>query len=431
MSDAPQRGRDADMPERRTIGQILLSLGRITEEDVEQALAYQRDHGGYFGEALLACGILRKEELEWGLASQFDIPYVFPEADAVDPDAVALVTPEWALAHLTMPIMKTSDGLKVLVESPIETQAVDELHARTGLSIELALTSASAIRDLIRTVYSRAAPDEDVRDRAIDLESALGRALEAGSDRFGISTRGHRSRVWWEDDGQIHRRVLEGVWQSVLTEVLVPPPRDQVEGEVKVQWEGQLKRKGMVTPVEVRYMADESGHEYLFRPVRERSRLMEHFPLPEPGLAAEIRLLARSGAARFVVTTQPPELGRELLPHLPTLLLDPAWRGIYVSTAEQPAAEATFSMRLPRDPTYWARELETLRAFRFDVVTVDLNGNEEAWASSALDVAAVAFLRWSHDQERRPAYEAGIRWELHVARLPDGDLKWSIEPLRL
>ena len=78
------------MAERRTIGQILMSFGRITEEDVGRALEHQREAGGYFGEALLAMGFVSQEELEWGLASQFDLPYVFPEADSIDPEAAAL-----------------------------------------------------------------------------------------------------------------------------------------------------------------------------------------------------------------------------------------------------------------------------------------------------------------------------------------------------
>ena len=77
------------MAERRTIGQILMGLGRITEDDCAKALEYQRDHGGYFGEALVACGLVSPEELEWGLASQFDLPYVFPDAESIDPEAAA------------------------------------------------------------------------------------------------------------------------------------------------------------------------------------------------------------------------------------------------------------------------------------------------------------------------------------------------------
>jgi len=52
------------MSERRTIGQILMSFGRISEADAARALEYQRDHGGYFGEALLGLGLVSQEELE-------------------------------------------------------------------------------------------------------------------------------------------------------------------------------------------------------------------------------------------------------------------------------------------------------------------------------------------------------------------------------
>lgn len=94
------------MAKRRTIGQILIGFGRITEADAEKALHYQQQNGGYFGGALLELGLVTQEELEWSLASQFDLPYVFPDANSIDPEAAGLVTPEWALANLTLPIME-------------------------------------------------------------------------------------------------------------------------------------------------------------------------------------------------------------------------------------------------------------------------------------------------------------------------------------
>ncbi len=418
------------MAERRTIGQILMNSGRLTEEDCQRALEYQRDHGGYFGEALLALGFVSQDELDWGLASQFDLPYIFPDADSIDPDAANLVSPEWALAHLTLPIMKTDEALTVVVESPLKTDAVDELHARTDLRIELALASATKIRELVRQVFARGtAAEENDRPTPIHLTEAFADALECGSARFGVSTRGHRSWAWWDDAGTVRRRPLEGLWEAELERLLEPPPREHVAGKDRAQWNGRLNREGMVTPVEVRYLADESGLEYLFRPVQERSILQDRFPLPSPGIMSEIRLLARSGAARFVVTATPGDLGHEILPHLPLLLLDPSWRSIYINASEQKAAQEAFSLRMPPDPERWASELETLRAFHFDVVTVDLTGNQDSWASTALDVASVAFLLWPMDVDRRPAYDAGIRWELHIERVAGNQLEWTLEPL--
>ena len=419
------------MAERRTIGQILTNIGRISEDDVAKALEYQRDNGGYFGEALQACGFVSQDELEWGLASQFDLPYVFPDADAIDMEAASLVSPEWALAHLTLPIMKTDEALTVVVESPIKTAAVDELHARTDLRIDLALASATNIREVIRQVYARGtAADEEQRPHPMGLSEAFGEALEAASGRFGISTRGNRSWVWWDDSGTIRRRPLAGLWESEMEKFLDPAPAAHVDDDtVRAQWEAQLNREGVVQPVEVRYIADESGHEFLFRPVHASTRLMDRFPPPNEGVMSEIRMLARSGSARFVVTTDPNEVGHEILPHLPPLLLDPSWRSIYVNAQDTDAAEEAFSLKMPSDPEGWAAELETLRAFHFDVVTVDLTGNQSDWASTALDVASVAFLLWPMEEDRRPAYDAGIRWELHIARAEGDRLEWSLEPL--
>ncbi len=421
------------MAERRTLGQILMSFGRITESDVDDALSYQRDHGGYFGEALMALGLVSQEELEWGLASQFDLPYIFPDPDSIDPDAAALVSPEWALAHLTMPIMKAGNSLTVVVDSPIKTGAVDELAARTNLQIELALASAAQIRELIRQVYARASAREELdRPSTASLREALGLALEAASVRFGISTRGVKSWFWYDDGGTVRRRPLDGEWQNQIGQFMTPSPLEHVGSEERAVFTARMNRDGIVTPVEAHYLSDESGHELLFRPAEEENLLHDRFDAPPAGVTAEVRLLARSGSARFIVTTEPEALGHEVLPHLPDLLLDPSWRSIYLNADEQRAADEAFSMRMPSDPDQWATELDTLRAFHFDVVTVDLTGNAEAWASTALDVASVAFLLWGKEEDRRAAYDAGIRWELHLRRPTEDDpLEWVLEPLAL
>ncbi len=415
--------------ERRTIGQILISVGRITEDDVDEALQYQQENGGYFGAALLACGSVTEGELEWSLASQFDLPYVFPEADAVDPEAAAMVSPEWALANLTLPIMMTDETLTVIVESPLKTKAVDDLHARTDRKIELALASASKIRELIRQVYARGAAADEERRAPLEFTEVLDEVLTVSSARFGVSVRGARSSAWWDDRGTIRRRPLTGDWLAELERMMTPGPGRQISGKLRTEWDADLDRAGIVTPLTVQYLADESGSEYLFTTRPVESGLEERFPPPAEGILSEVQLLARSGAARFIVTTDPGSLGHEILPHLPTLLLDPSWRSIYLHAHEQAAAGEAFSVTLPSDPDRWAEELEALRAFHFDVVTVDLSGGNKYWAGEALDVASVAFLLWQVDEDTAPAYEAGIRWCLHIVQSDGGHLEWSLEPL--
>jgi hypothetical protein len=419
------------MTERRTIGRILTDVGRITDEDVGRALAHQRDHGGYFGEALLACGLVSQEELDWGLASQFDLPYVFPDADSVDPEAASLVSPEWALANLTLPIMRTETTLTVIVDSPLKTDSVEELRRRTELEVDLALAGPAVIRDLVRQVYARAAAAEAAEEHRtpVELHEALDAVMLADAPRYGVSVRGARAYAWWDERGMIRRRPLAGDWRASLEKILIPGVAEMVGERHRASWDGELNRTAGVMPVHIHFMADESGREYLFKPRTVGATLQERFPPPADGIVTEVQLLARSGTARFIVVTDPADLGHELLPHLPSLLLDPAWRSIYVHADQQRGEDEAFSLRMPADPATWADEIEALQAFHFDVVTVDLSGGDRTWASRALDIASVAFLLWPAGEDTRPASKAGIRWQLGIERQTDGGLVWSLGPL--
>jgi type IV pilus assembly protein PilB len=418
------------MVERRNLGQILMGFGRITEEEMERALEYQRENGGYFGEALLALGLVRKEELEWSLASQFDIPYVFPDAESVDPDAVALVSPEWALAHLALPILKTSEAVNVIVDSPMKSEAVEELHRRTGLRIELALAPAESIRELIRKVYAQADPMEEGADAFSPLPIAdlLGAALEHGASRFGISVRGRRLMGWYEARGRVRRRLVTSSWERDLEDLLSPPPSEAVKGS-EARWTAQLSQHGMTHPVEVRFLSSPAGIEVLFRPVEERTRIQERFPPPSRGTVEEIRLLARSGSARFAVVTEPAELADEIVPYLPAILLDRSRRSVHVGEREIPGEEV-FSVAVPSDPAERNRTLKELRSFHFDAVTADLSGSVEEWVEPVLNLASTAFIRWDPRTDRRAAEAAGIRWQLDIEAEEGQELTWTLRPIK-
>lgn len=418
------------MAERGTLGEILQSLGKISEAQVEEALVHQRAHGGYFGEALVALGMVSAEEMEWGLASQFDLPYVFPDPAAVDPDAVALVSPEWALARLTIPIMKTGNTLTVVVDSPLRTEAVEELASRTGLEIQLALSSPVQIRELIRQVYARAtAREEPEPAHPCSLEEGLGRALEADAHRFGISARHHRAWFWYDDAGTVRRRLLDTHWEPALDDVLEPTASQQIGDRKAAVFSGLLVRDGITSRVDVRYLAGGAGREFLFRPVEDPDVSPHELPAPDPGVLTEVRILARSGSARFIVTAEPAVLARDLLHDLPALFFEPSWRSAHIRSGEDREDRDVFTVHLPPEPETWPGELEALRAFHFDVVTVDLPGDPGTWAAAALDAASVAFILWDPGMDPTAAWEAGIRWRLHVARKEGGHLAWSLASL--
>jgi hypothetical protein len=419
------------MAAKPNLGEILTTSGRITQADAARALRYQEDHGGYFGEALVSLGLLTHEELDWGLASQFDVPYVFPDVESIDPEAASLVSPDWALAHMTLPIMQTQRTLTVLVDAPNRRMGVEELSRRTDRTVEMALASASTIRELIRKVYLRLEHGSEPGEPA-SLDEAFALALGAAAERFGISARGHRAWFWYEDGGTRRRRRLVGLWEQELDRLVSPAPGERVGDAPSSTFSGRVNRRGIVTPVEVRHLHSPGGREYLFRAVPERSAARERFSAPPAAIVSEVRLLARSGAARIGVTTKPRGLGSRILPHFPALLIDPSWRSVHVRRGPGREDGDIFSIALTDDRASRARELEGLKAFRFDVVTVDLEGGwaDGGW-SDALDLAPVGFVLMEAEG-RTVAWDVGLRWEIRVEEREagNGGLAWALGSLR-
>jgi len=58
------------------IGEILVNLKKLREDEVEWILGYQRDKGLYFGDAAVQLALLKREDIFQALSTQFGYPYV-------------------------------------------------------------------------------------------------------------------------------------------------------------------------------------------------------------------------------------------------------------------------------------------------------------------------------------------------------------------
>jgi len=68
----------------RTLTSILVEAGIVTEAQVEQALARQRETGSLIGETIVELGFTSEENIGWALSKQLGIPYVDVRPEAID-----------------------------------------------------------------------------------------------------------------------------------------------------------------------------------------------------------------------------------------------------------------------------------------------------------------------------------------------------------
>jgi hypothetical protein len=410
------------MTERRPLGDILIESGRITQEDVAHTLEYQRAHGGFFGQGLVALGVVTREEIDWALASQFDLPFVFPNASAVDSDVAHLVPADWALAHLAVPILRVGETIRVVVADPLHEEVVDDLRKRTGCDVEVALASADRIRQLIHRVYSDSSTYRRVARGRIDVSALISRALDSGAERFGVSVRGGAATGWWQARDGTHRAPLVDGWEAALAEAISPPFGERIAATSHgvVEWDATLGRDGRALRLQARALIGRGGAELLFVPLQKPVPAVAAGDLMLPaGIIAELQLLWGGGSATVGVFS-PDDRARALLPFLPTFALGESVRTAHITSAADEAAPPGVLTLAPSGDEFVA----DVAAHRLDALTVDLASNE----FPAAELTRAAPMVFVLVDVAEPSAAAGLGWLLTVSGEP-GAFAWDLRAL--
>jgi general secretion pathway protein E len=174
----------------RPLGEILVAMGLTGAGQIEEALAVQAEKGGRLGEILVSLKAVREEDVLRALAVQLDLPYL-PELRAEDVDAslVEGVPINFAKQWKLLPMRRLAGTVEVAVGDPLATFALDDLQAILRTDLTPFLCVPQKIIDAINRVYDRRAGEaESVMD---DLEGAdldtLAHELEEPQDLLDVS----------------------------------------------------------------------------------------------------------------------------------------------------------------------------------------------------------------------------------------------------
>lgn len=135
------------------LGEILIDQGIIDTSCLERALEKQKQSGGLLGEVLLKMGLVKEEDIVIALANQFNIPYLPVQNCDINPKIIKLVSPPLVKKYLFIPIDRINDVLTIIMVDPTNMHAREEIKAATGLRLQVLVGSVSEISAAIRKYY--------------------------------------------------------------------------------------------------------------------------------------------------------------------------------------------------------------------------------------------------------------------------------------
>jgi type IV pilus assembly protein PilB len=174
------------------IGELLLKERRITPEQLQEALAYQKGQGGKLGTALVKLGFVRDEDITALLSKQYGVPSINLSQFEIDPAIIKLIPVETAQKYQIIPLSRVGATLTIAMTDPTNVFAMDDIKFMTGYNIEPVVTAEAAVSAAIQTYYAVPKSSEssalEVASRALeDMPSGIDADVEVLEDLEEIS----------------------------------------------------------------------------------------------------------------------------------------------------------------------------------------------------------------------------------------------------
>jgi len=149
----------------RTLGRVLIKMGVLTREKVHECLKIQKQRHGSIkiGEVFLELGLVDESQLQIALAAQRGMEYIDIAEMEVPDDVIEKVPAQMAKTYRIVPIEydKAKNELKVVLDSPDNFRATDDLGTLMGFKVTAKITSAASLESALAKYYE-AREDEDI-----------------------------------------------------------------------------------------------------------------------------------------------------------------------------------------------------------------------------------------------------------------------------
>src|SRR5215204_4239015 len=140
------------------IGELLLKEKRITPDQLQEALNYQKANGGKLGFNLAKLGFVKDEELTALLSKQYGVPSINLAQFEIDPAVIKLIPAETAQKYQIIPLSRSGATLTIAMTDPTNVFAMDDIKFMTGYNVEPVVASETAVGDSITRYYALAKP---------------------------------------------------------------------------------------------------------------------------------------------------------------------------------------------------------------------------------------------------------------------------------
>lgn len=138
----------------RKLGEILVTAGALSEDELKKALEEQKVSKKRLGEILIENKHLTQQQLIDSLVVQLGIPYIDLDYEQIPSEIIKLIPETIAVVNAIVPVKKDNNTLTLAVADPLDYGIINDMGIYTGLKIEPVIAEKEKILEKLRSVYA-------------------------------------------------------------------------------------------------------------------------------------------------------------------------------------------------------------------------------------------------------------------------------------
>ena len=213
---------------RISVGDLLINLGLITPQQLDEGLDHQKKIGGRLGDILVSKGFITEGALVDALSIQMGILKVAPDFHLIDKTLLKGINEEFLLSNEIIPAFKENDVLTLIMSNPLDRDMIQNLGRVFKVrKIKPAIASSTDIRNAINQHFQRVTfekkatsnkekKDLIIGDKKISMDSEdttsgvvdyiFTNAILEGASDIHIEPKEDSLRVRFRIDGILHHK---------------------------------------------------------------------------------------------------------------------------------------------------------------------------------------------------------------------------------
>jgi type IV pilus assembly protein PilB len=210
--------------------ELLIKNELITQEDIQKALAVQKEKGGRLSEILVKMGFVSEDDLAIILSQSLGLPPLELNRVKIDPEVIKLIPEDIARYYQIIPVSKIGRTLTLAMADPLNVFAIDDVKALTGLDINPIVGKPRDVMQAIDTYYSK---DSHEMLESIIQDISDGEKLEVVKDQGDVTDVEELTRLTQEAPViKLTELILKRAVDAKASDILIEP----LEAKMRVRY---------------------------------------------------------------------------------------------------------------------------------------------------------------------------------------------------